>query len=256
MSVFFRHWRYRFWKLSEFDELGRSVVARALLDGNGAGIPLFRSNLLTFLKSRGNPRVGPLRIRDFIMLHLLGSIYGEGLYREADTWTTYPGSRGASPAALNPVLKRAATMFRERYVEDLLIRHRHSVDSGATRFGGGTFDFLNQANTIHLNRDHLDRVQDKSVLVIDDFETRGFSMECARNILLEAGAYKVICVSVGKYGYNRYIISPDAEHVWAPSSPTSHTAAAFSESRVRGEFLDEALDTIRESYNRVAATTL
>jgi hypothetical protein len=77
------------------------------------------------------------------MLHLLGSIYSKGLYREADTWTAYPGSKEKSTAALNPVLRTTAKLFRDRYVSNHLVRHGTAIDSDVTQAAGGKVGFLN-----------------------------------------------------------------------------------------------------------------
>ena len=64
---------YWYWQLSGTDGSGRAVTARALIDGGGANIPALKHDLLAFLKYKGEPTVGPFKVRDFIMLHLLGS---------------------------------------------------------------------------------------------------------------------------------------------------------------------------------------
>lgn len=242
-----------YFDLSTTDQLGRLVTARALIDGNGAGNTSLKQRLLGFFRYGSGSSVGPLDFRWFIMLHLLGSIYGEGLYREADIWTFYPGSKGNIPAALNPVLRTTAKLFRDRYVPDLLTRHTDAIDSGETRAAGGEVDFANQINTVQLNEEHSERIQDQEVLVIDDFEDKGYSMECARNLLLEAGAAKVVGVSVGKYGYQRYVAAPGALYRWNPYDPIEHADGTFEERSVRGTYNNDALEVLRASFLRVRA---
>jgi haloacid dehalogenase-like hydrolase len=65
---------YWYWQVSDVDRAGRPTAVRGMIDGNGAGISALRSDLISFLKHGGNPSVGPLSVRDFMMLHLLGSI--------------------------------------------------------------------------------------------------------------------------------------------------------------------------------------
>jgi hypothetical protein len=242
---------YWYWQLGDADEAGRPTAVKGMIDGNGAGIPALRNDLISFLKHGGDPSVGPLSVRDFMMLHLLGSIYGEGLYSTIDTWTTYPGSGGGSNAAMAPFIHMAARLFRDRYVDDLLIRHQTAIDSGVARSQGRNVDFLNQANTVHLNALHRQRVVGRKVLVVDDFATGGYSFECARNLLLEGGATDVACVALGKYGLRQHVVSPRPGYSWDPYRPWRHSADAFNEQQQSGFTDAVALNVIRQSYMNV-----
>ena len=244
--------KYWYWQLDKVDGAGRSIAVRAMIDGSGAGISTLREDLLSFLKYGGDPSVGPLSVRDFMMIHLLASIYREGLYSSIDSWTTYPGSGGGSNPAMAPFIRMAARLFRDRYVEDVLIRHQPATDSGKARWERRRgVDFLNQVNTVHLNGSHQQRVLNKRILVVDDFSTNGYSFECARNLLLEGGASEVVCVAVGKYGTRHHIVSPRPGYSWDPFRPCRHTADAFDEFQQSGLMDAVALDVIRQSYTNV-----
>ena len=242
---------YWYWQLSEVDGAGRSLEVKAMIDGNGAGIPALKDDLIRFLKYGGDPSVGPLSVRDFMMIHLLASIYGEGLASSVDTWTTYPGSRGGSNAAMAPFIHMAARLFRDKYVDDLLVRHQPAIDSGKSRWQRRGVNFLNQVNTVFLNNGHEQRVVDRRILVVDDFSTDGYSFECARNLLLEGGASDVVCVALGKYGLRHHIVSPRPGYSWDPFRPWRHNADAFNEFQQSGTTDNVALDVIRQSYVNV-----
>jgi hypoxanthine phosphoribosyltransferase len=152
---------------------------------------------------------------------LPSSIYAEGLHLRADTWTVYPGSSGGGPnKQMGFVIDAIVKQFRDRYVERLLVRHTAALDSGETRNRGGNVDFANQVNTVHVNPDERKRVLNKTVLVVDDFETQGWSAECARNLLLQASAREVMCVNIGKYPKTRYVASTALFHRRQPSTTT------------------------------------
>ncbi len=244
---------YWYWQLSTSDRTGRQVTATAMVDGYGAGIPDLKNDLLSFLKYGGNPRVGAFRVRDLMMLHLIGSIYGDGMYRRADTWTVYPGSRGGPNKALGPFIEVAARLFRDRYAEDLLRRHTRSIDSGKARKQGIQVDFLNQANTVCVNEAHRSRIEGRCVLVVDDFATRGYSSECARNLLLEAGATEVISVSIGKYGLRQHVVTQRIGHSWNPYAAVRHSPDDFRDDEKQGTADDDGLTVVRESYQRLAS---
>ena len=220
--------------LDDVDPAGRPLTIRAMTDSRGGGSAVLEGQLRRFLKERVDFRLGPFMFGDVVTLHLLGSIYGAGLAQTTDTWTVYPGSKRASGTnpSLAPFVANAARLFRTSYVDDLLIRHTDALDSGQTRAGGGQVGFSNQINTVHLNPEHRRKIAGKRIVVVDDFETNGNSLECARNLLLEAGAAAVTGVSIGKYrmrgqGLARNVFAPTDGYAWDPYAPTTHVAANF-----------------------------
>lgn len=216
------------------DAAGRPLAIRAMTDSRGGGSKTLEDQLRHFLKDRLDFPLGPFMFGDAVALHLLGSIYGAGLTQETNTWTVYPGSRrdsGTNPS-LAPFVANAARLFHSSYVDDLLLRHTDALDSGQTRAGGGQVGFGNQINTVHLNLAHRGRIQGRRIVVVDDFETDGNSLECARNLLLQAGAASVTCVSIGKYrmrgqGLARNVFAPTDGYTWDPYAPTAHVLANF-----------------------------
>jgi hypothetical protein len=220
--------------LDAVDAASRPLTIRAMTDSRGGGSPALEDRLRHFLKERLDFPLGPFMFGEAVTLHLLGSIYGAGLAQVIDTWTVYPGSRRASGAnpSLAPFIANAARLFDTRYVDDLLVRHTDARDSGQTRVAGGQVGFSNQVNTVHLNPAQCKRIQGKRIVVVDDFETNGNSLECARNLLLQAGAVSVTCVSIGKYrmrgqGLARNVFAPSDGYAWDPYVPTTHVAANF-----------------------------
>ena len=245
-----------FWTVSDRDDLDRTVTAKTVVDSRGAGIQIFQNDLIGFLKEKKDPKVGRFSLRGFVMLHLLGSIYGSGLYRKADTWTTSPGSKGGTNDVLGRILFYASRLFRKQYAEDLFVRHKLAIDSGEarTRGEGHLVNFPNQSNTVCLNGERRDRIEGKTVLVVDDFETQGYSMECARNLLMQAGAADVLCVSVSKYQKPRQVITPAEGYSWDPYLPTTHPEGSFVP-KLAAEHRDpRALAVVRDSYRRLQET--
>ena len=133
--------------------------------------------------------------------HFLSSIYLSNIFHNIDIWCTYPSHTEGNSInkTLKGMIKVAAQESHKLYL-DLFVRHTESRDSGKARSKGGTVDFQNQISTVHLNNDFKTNVSDKQILLIDDFITKGYSSECARNLLYKAGAKLVISVACGKYG--------------------------------------------------------
>ena len=243
---------YWWWTCSTTDRKNRRVTSRALVDASGAGNSTLQYDLLHMLKEGKAAQVGAWRLVDFVMLHLLGSIYGEGLYSSVDLWTVYPGHTGGPNTVIHSVMDRLVKLFRDKYLDDLLLRHKESIDSGHARLGGSTVDFSNQINTILVNSAHRLRIPGKRILVFDDFETQGYSSECARNLLLEAGTADVIWVNIAKYRKARHIVTPVPHYSWYPTAVQEHRSSDFADDEVETQNHPSALAIIRESYRRVA----
>jgi hypothetical protein len=241
-----------YWQFHGMDRQGRRITAKAMMDAKGAGIQDLKDDLILFLKEGGNPRVGHMLVRDFIFLHFVGSMFSDPLYRRVDIWTAYPSSKIGVNPTLDALVGQVARIFRDRYFGDLLIRHTQSIDSGEARYRQIEVGFYNQSNTARVNPDLRQRIQGKCIAVMDDFTTRGYSGECARHLLLEAGAAEVTSINVSKYGRDYWAISRGADdYAWDPCEAVEHQARSFRESRTAGQTDQTVLTMIRESYRRV-----
>jgi hypothetical protein len=166
---------------------------------------------------------------------VVGSVFSDSFYRQVDTWTAYPSSRGGINPALGGLVSLVARLFKDRYFDDLLIRHTQSMDSGTSRLHDIQVDFYNQSNTMRVNPEHRQRIQGKCIVVMDDFTTRGYSGECARQLLLEAGAAEVACINISKYGRDYWVVSRGANnYMWDPFTAIGHGANTFREVRTSG----------------------
>lgn len=239
------------WHIDSADKRGRPVRAFAMLDGNGAGSSDLKARILTFLHGGHASDVGRLSLANFIMLHAVGSAYLEGLCQSADTWTLYPSSKGGPNAALAPYANIIAQQFRKGYVDDLLLRHTGAPDTSLVRHKGGAVDPFTQLNTVRLNHERRAKIEGRHVVVVDDFCTDGNALECARNLLLAAGAARVTGIVLGKYGNSITVFSPDAEYRWDPYAPTTHPKEMFSLQSVSGLSNVQALADLRHSFERV-----
>ena len=145
------------------------------------------------------------RGHDFWAKYLCTSMYFSGLYRDIDYICPYPGHRVNSfPSVLQGPMDIFAKCFNKRYLRDLVVRHTDALESKKNR---ATVGHLNQLNTIQLTRLPLKNATEryknpplkagKTVLVVDDIMTEGYSFEAARLFIRQTGA-DVICVSLLK----------------------------------------------------------
>ena len=133
-------------------------------------------------------------------LHLLSSLYATDDFRSADVWSYYPSSdsKNTGQEIMTEFSELARTTFGKRNKGPLIIRHKASMKRHLS--GGDRNDPRSQLDTIHLNPDYRGKLSGKTVVVMDDYLTRGVSFGVAASLLKVAGAAKVIGVSMGKFG--------------------------------------------------------
>lgn len=174
--------------------------------------------LISLLKDQKDIPIGSnhLPLGSILFHYLASQAYLSGLIQGVDCAVVYPGHLAGSH---NPVLSAYSnilrTTFRQRYLPDLLDRHTDAPDSRLTP--GIRRDPYDQFCTIRVNPTYRDRIQGKTVLVLDDFTTSGSSFETARRMLLQAGARRVNGLAIAKWG-NNYSVARVAGR-WDPFNP-------------------------------------
>ncbi len=243
-----------FWTVDTKDRNGNRVRKMALIDGDGAGRAGLKIDLLSTFKHSGTPCVGPMLLKDFVMLHLVASIYEEGLHDEAGWWTTYPGHAGKLNTVMGDFLDVAAKLFRRKYQGELFVRHAPAVTSTEAYHRGDLVEALdNQLTTVHLNPALREKLKGQSVLIIDNFLTRGPTTETARNMLLAAGAPDVTAVAIGKYGGRNYVFTAPEDMEWDPFTRRYPAGSVFHQAYLTGTQHNAALREFLASYDAMAA---
>ena len=143
---------------------------------------------------------------DFWTKYLISTIYFSELHKRTDYIAPYPGHNAGSTFNIveEPMLI-FTKCFRQTYLRDLVIRHTTSPKSSYTRNVGGPLSHFTQLSTILLNPHPLRGTGDrryknpplfagKTVLLVDDICTQGFSLEAARVFIAQTGA-NAICLS-------------------------------------------------------------
>ena len=142
---------------------------------------------------------------DFWVGAIVSSLYFSGIHNRINYITVYPGHKaGSGNEVMNDAMAIFGKCFRKNYLPDLIVRHTTAQKSQTARNQGLALDHLNQLNTIVLNRAPLKTSttryknpplnKGKTVLIIDDICTRGYSLEAARTFVEQTGA-KAILVS-------------------------------------------------------------
>jgi hypothetical protein len=138
--------------------------------------------------------------RHFFLNSTVASLYFSGMMADVDRIACIPGHHvGYGNPAMNDVLQIVGKVFATKYLPDLIVRHMDTPGQRNTRNTGGEPEPVTQINSIYLTKHPLknetDRYSDpiklkgQTVLVFDDFCTRGYSFEAARMFLERAGAH-------------------------------------------------------------------
>jgi hypothetical protein len=245
-----------FWTLSTRDPLGRPVRVTSLCSVAGRDYYAEpQRSLWALLKRNTDYPVGRMPMRDFVTLHLLASLSLDGTIARAQRWTLTPSSSGTRTSALNSALDTAAKMFGERYDESTITRWRPADNSNhafKTRGPLGAID--NQARSLKIPERFRGDLQNETVLLIDDFLTRGYSVEVARNLLMAARAAEVIVATAGKYPTPHSVLSVRPDW-WDPYGETPPSSALFDRRENWGVESPAAHQEFVESFNRMRAET-
>ncbi len=251
LSNFFIKKELWYWSVDDSDDEGNMVAAKALINRRDIGVNGFKRNLLAWAKYDTDHDIDSFKMSEFIIYHLLGSLYLDGIYTDIDTVTIAPGHAGGHNTLMDKSLQRLARLFRNRFAPDLLHRHTPSQKSAFARSAGNSPTFQDQIQTVCLKCDEGDVkriVENKTVLVVDDFITQGFTTEWSRHLLLNAGAKKVISVAIGAFRDAMEIQSIANRREWESFNPVSIDEKDISARKIFATQNDRAVDIITASY--------
>lgn len=181
--------------------LGNSFTSYALINANSMGL---RSEDAFDISDKFQQCIkqGNITYREALAKYFLMSVYQiVNTVESVDVWAIYPSSASSTNPDLEYFKDLARKAFNKRAVEPLFIRHtpaakRHKTAKSIRLADGCDSQFA----TMHLNPYYRGKIEDKTICIIDDFNTYGSSSEASRNLLLAAGAAKVIFISLGKFG--------------------------------------------------------
>jgi hypoxanthine phosphoribosyltransferase len=168
----------------------------------------------TDAKSSTKRDVGNIRFWGLLMA---ARIHLSGIGSEINFVAPYPGhSTGSKKTKLMGAIAVVSGSLRAQFVYDLIERHTDAVKSQTLRTKGGTPDIANQLNTIHLNPKatkpgpkqvkykNPPNIKGKTVLIVDDICTQGYSLEAARAFCEAAGAKVILLSWLKTPGPNNY----------------------------------------------------
>ncbi|EDM59788.1 conserved hypothetical protein [Vibrio parahaemolyticus AQ3810] len=140
---------------------------------------------------------------DFWLGALVTSMYFTGIHQRIDYIAAYPGhSAGVGNAQMNSDLMTFGQCFNKAYLHNLIERYETAIKSQTARINNTFLDHHNQLSTIKLNklpnRNYKQPYKNpplkkgKTILVVDDFCTKGWSLDTARKYIEQTKAKTIL----------------------------------------------------------------
>jgi hypothetical protein len=140
---------------------------------------------------------------DFWLGALVTSMYFTGIHQRIDFIAAFPGHKaGVGNDKMNDDLMTFGKCFNKGYLHNLIERHKDAMKSQTARNQGVAFDHHNQLNTIKLNKlptknyskayKSAPLKRGKTVLLVDDICTKGWSLDAARKYIESTGSKTVM----------------------------------------------------------------
>ncbi len=161
------------------------------------------NKLKEFLKNGAEENRSPFYIYSLMSIHRIQKEIGK-----IDYWGYYPSSDVGENEELNmlkEIMRKSISSCRT--TDNVLLR---AVDSNKRRnltAEARANDGCNsQFDSIIVNPRYRNKIQNKTICIIDDFTNHGSSCETTRHLLEHLGAARVIFIALGKYrfDYKRY----------------------------------------------------
>lgn len=173
-----------------------------------------------------------------LFMYLVSQCYLSDLLSDIDIITVYPGhNKGSTNKVLKDYSSYLSLFFKDKFIDDLILRHTTAPKS---TYQQSQRNILDQFNTIMINPDYKKKIQTKNILVLDDFTTTGFSLECARRMLLNAGVERVVGIAIAKYRSTHAVTRISKR--WDSYTPSNFTTQDIKINNNRGQFNQSADD--------------
>ncbi|QHT47340.1 phosphoribosyltransferase [Bacillus sp. SB49] len=196
-------------------------------------------------------KAGDRKYFNTLYFHLISGVMKDSELRNVNIWGTFPSSSGFENEELEELKERCRYLTGGRMSEPLFIRHTKVEKSHhtphVTRLREGCKKHF---NSLHLNPYYNSRrIRGKVVCIIDDYMTNGISFESARNLLLQAGAKRVILLALGRYRKGSHGVYQHEEYNFDGTvNAPGYSYELVSKSNLVGEYDYEARDEVNRIY--------
>lgn len=157
---------------------------------------IFKTNLKADIHTREH------RVLLILLFHLMNELTKNHKYNEVNFWGTFPSADSNNTDTSISFIKEAIRVIvngKPQKGAEILIRHT-SMKPKKMNNNRSVIKCQADFDTLMVNPDLIDKINGKTVCIIDDYITKGYSAEATKHLLFEAGVEKVIFISVGKFG--------------------------------------------------------
>lgn len=188
-----------------------------------------------------------------LYFHLISGVMKNPELRDVEVWGTFPTSSSTKVnEELEELKERCRYLTGRRMTEPLFKRHTTvSKSRGTDEDERLSIGCKKHFDSIVLNNYYKqkNRIRGKVVCVLDDYLTNGISFETARNLLLSAGAKKVILVGLGRYrkgAQGRY--QHEVYNLNGNITSPGYNYELISRQNLLGGYNPQARDEVRRIY--------
>ena len=175
---------------------------------------LFRTNL------KGDENIRDRHILLLLLFNLISEVTTQsdssnvGLsnvgFENVDFWGTFPSSDPNNINTSVSFIKEAIRVIEgglprkglNIFIRSKRMNPKHTTSNDERENSKCDKDF----DTLIINPKVLPKLKGKCVCIIDDYITKGYSAEAAKNLLMKAGASKVIFIGFGKFGKKYHVV--------------------------------------------------
>lgn len=162
---------------------------------------IFQTNL------KGSQGTRDQKILLLLLFMLIAEVTTNSIYKEINYWGTFPSSKRNNLNTSAAFIKESVRVILgggPRGGHELLLRHTDMPSKRSSGRNRMNYKCDKDFDTLVINPEVAHLIKGKSVCIVDDYITKGYSAEAAKHLLLEAGARKVVVLSIGKFGQEYY----------------------------------------------------
>lgn len=162
---------------------------------------IFQTNL------KGSQGTRDQKILLLLLFMLMGEVTTNPVYEEINYWGTFPSSKRDNIDTSAAFIKESVRVILgggPKLGHEIFLRHKDMPSKHSSGKRRKDFRCDKDFDTLIINPKITHLIKNKAICIIDDYITNGYSAETAKHLLLQAGARKVIVLSIGKFGQNYY----------------------------------------------------
>lgn len=186
-----------------------------------------------------------------LFFHLISGVMKDQILRETDIWGVFPTSSGVINEEVEELKERCRYLTGKRMKEPLFIRHTSVRPSRETNHHKRLEDGCKKHfDSIVLNPYYKNRIKDKTICIIDDYITNGTSFETVRNLLISAGANKIILLALGRYRKGTYGVYQKEDYdIKMDVTRPGYQYVLKEKNNITGAYNERARNEVENIYN-------